>query len=94
MPFWLTLFDDQDGAAVFQGSFDTPEEAGRAAVTSRSEMMERGRELWPSVHRVDGAGRRHALGPADRDAFRAGIGIGMNELVDSGIGDPAIGPTD
>jgi hypothetical protein len=80
VPYRVTLFDDQDGTQAFQGAFDTPEEAGRAAMLSQVEQMERGRELWPSVHRVDEAGNRSALDMEETNAFRAGISRGMDEL--------------
>ena len=86
MPYRVTLFDDQDGTEAFQGTFDTPEEAGRAAMVSQTEQMERGREFWPSVHRVDEDGRREALDDAEARAFRTGISLGMDELARAAAG--------
>ena len=61
MPYRLTLFDDQDGRAVGGGTFDTPEQAGLAAMTSQKDLLARGCELWPSVVHIDESGRAQAL---------------------------------
>lgn len=82
VPYRLTLFDDQDGRPVHAETFDTPEHAGRAAMTSQRDRMEQGGELWPSVVYVDVDGKAHALEQEKKEAFQAGMDMGMNELMD------------
>ena len=86
MPYRVTLFDEGDGTQAFQGTFDSAEQAGRAAMVSQNAQMERGREFWPSIHRVDDDGRRQALDDAEARAFRTGISLGMDELARAAAG--------
>ena len=81
MPYRLTLFDEQDGRPVDGGTFDTPEQAGLAAMTSQSDLLARGGELWPSVVYIDENGKAHALDQEAKEAFQAGMDTGMNELM-------------
>lgn len=81
MPYRLTLYDDRDGPPAHVGTFDAPEQAGRMAMTSEKDRMERGGELWPSVVYIDEKGKAHALDQEEKEAFRAGMDMGMNELM-------------
>ena len=81
MPYHLTLFDDQDGRAVGGGTFDTPEQAGLAAMTSQKDLLARGCEIWPSVVHIDESGRAHALDQLEKAAFQLGMDQGMDELM-------------
>jgi hypothetical protein len=81
MPYRLLLIDDQDGRPVGGGTFDTLEQAGLAAMTSRKDMLARGAELWPSVVYVDEDGKAHALDQGGKRAFQRGMNAGMDELM-------------
>ena len=87
MPYRLTLFDDQDGRAVGGGTFDTPEQAGLAAMTSQKDLLARGCELWPSVVHIDESGRAQALDRLEKAAFQRGMDQGMDELMASSAGE-------
>ena len=81
MPYRLTLFDDEDGRPLGGGTFDTPEQAGVAAMTSQKDLLARGCELWPGVVQIDEDGRAHALDQVEKTAFQRGMDRGMDELM-------------
>jgi hypothetical protein len=81
MPYRLTLFDDRDNRPLGGGTFDTPEQAGLAAMTSQKDTLARGGELWPSVVYVDKDGGAHALDQKRKEAFRRGMNAGMDDLM-------------